>query len=69
MNVPPEIIDISYDAYIISFLDNLKHLLMNEQILSNIENPKPHMDGLYRTVLDGSHYIVRAIFSVTMTIH
>lgn len=55
-NIPPEIIDVTYDAYIISFLDNLKNLLMNEQILSNIENPKQHIDELYRTVLDGSHY-------------
>lgn len=38
-NVLPEIIDITY-AYIVPFLDNLKQLLMNEQILSNIENPK-----------------------------
>jgi len=55
-NVHPEIIDITYDAYIVPFLNNLKNLLMNEQILSNIENPKEYEDGLYRTVLDGSHY-------------
>lgn len=62
-NVLPEIIDITYDAYIVPFLDNLKQLLMNEQILSNIENPKQYEDGLYRTVLDGSYYRKSEFFS------
>lgn len=61
-NIPPEIIDVSYDAYIIPFIDNLTNLLNNEQILSNIENPKQHIDGLYRTVLDGSHYCESEFF-------
>lgn len=62
-NVLPEIIDVTYDAYIVPFLDNLKNLLTNEQILSNIENPKQYKNGLYRTVLDGSHYRKNEFFS------
>lgn len=56
MNASPKIIDVSYDAYIVPFLDNLQNLLMNEEILSNIDNPKQHEDGLYHTVLDGTYY-------------
>lgn len=56
MNAVPEVIDVTYDAYIVPFLDNLQNLLMNEEILSNIDNPKQHENGLYCTVLDGTYY-------------
>lgn len=43
-------------AYIVPFLKNLENLLKKKEIRSNIENPKPHKPGAYRTVLDGSYY-------------
>lgn len=55
-NVLPKIVDVTYKAYVVPFLDNLQNLLMNEDILSNIDNPKQYEHGLYRTVLDGSYY-------------
>ena len=38
------------------WLCNLRNLLQNPAIRSNILNPKPHIPGVYRTVLDGSYY-------------
>lgn len=51
-----EICETTCDAYIVPFLNNLKNLLENDQVRSNIENPKSHEPGVYRTVLDGSYY-------------
>lgn len=51
-----EICETTCDAYIVPFFKNLKNLLENDEIRSNIENPKPHKSGIYRTVLDGSYY-------------
>ncbi|XP_018360136.1 PREDICTED: uncharacterized protein LOC108759276 [Trachymyrmex cornetzi] len=57
-----EICETTYDAYIVPFLKNLKNLLENDEVRSNIENPKPHEPGVYRTVLDGSYYRENPIF-------
>jgi len=51
-----QICKVSYDAYIVPFLDNLRNLLNNQEIRENIENPRQYEDGLFRTVLDGSYY-------------
>lgn len=47
---------VTYDGYIIPFSKNLANLLKNDDIRRNIETPKPHVNGTYRTVLDGSVY-------------
>jgi len=41
---------------------NLKTLLMNEDIRSNVDNPLEHENGVYRTVLDGSYYQENTFF-------
>lgn len=51
-----EISEITCNAYIVPFSKNLTNLLKNDAIRSNIENPKPYIPGIYRTVLDGSYY-------------
>jgi len=51
-----QICKVSYDAYIVPFLDNLRNLLNNQEIRENIENPRQYEDGVFRTVLDGSYY-------------
>lgn len=43
-------------AYIIPFWDNLKALINNDEVRFHIENPKQHVNDVYRTVLDGSFY-------------
>lgn len=56
-----EIRDVHHNAYIVPFLDNLKNLLQNEEIRLNVENPKLHENGIFRTVLDGSYYRENAL--------
>ncbi|XP_011872221.1 PREDICTED: uncharacterized protein LOC105564455, partial [Vollenhovia emeryi] len=54
--------EVQHDAYIVPFMDNLRNLLMNEEIRSNIDHPLEHEDGIYRTVLDGSYYQANTFF-------
>jgi len=57
-----ELCEVYHDAYIIPFIANLKTLLMNEDIRSNVDNPLEHENGVYRTVLDGSYYQENTFF-------
>ena len=54
--VQPWLCKVNEDAFIVPFLNNLENLVKNEAVQSNIDNPRPRRNGLYRSVLDGSYY-------------
>ncbi|XP_034934923.1 uncharacterized protein, partial [Chelonus insularis] len=51
------------NAYVVPFLENLKNVLMNDEIRANVDNPLQYINGTYRTVLDGSYYRENEFFS------
>ncbi|KMQ84883.1 hypothetical protein RF55_16954 [Lasius niger] len=53
---PSLICNITYDAQVVPFLDNLKNLLANKDVQSNIEGRRLYDNHVLRTVLDGSYY-------------
>ena len=55
-NSVPRLIKVTEDAYIVPFLNTMKVLLQNEEVRYCIENSRPHVDGKYRSILDGNRY-------------
>lgn len=48
--------NMTYNAQVVPFLDNLKYLLANKDVRSNIEGHRLYNCHVLRTVLDGSYY-------------
>lgn len=56
LNRQADLREVDHGAYIVPFIDNLKNLMMNDNVRENVNNPMVHTNGVYRTILDGKFY-------------
>ena len=59
-----DLVEVEESAYIVPFRENLRNLLLNDDIRYCVEHPRENRnDKVYRTVLDGFHYRNDPFFS------
>lgn len=51
-----DLINVERYAYVVPLLKSLTVLLSNDEVRLNIQNPKAQVDGVLKSILDGSHY-------------
>lgn len=60
--VQPWLCEVDETAYVVPFLKNLENLLKNDDVRSNVDNPRRRPIGVYQSVLDGEYYTTDEFF-------